>query len=1102
MTESERQIAVPAQYAIDGQVLKNPVRQLRRPVRLERVTLATRRVRRTDAHALERADGTAVLLIDRRVAPSDDVPELLYSKNPGPFVRGETSDLEADWLAPAALPPHRQTAEAAAVARDGVLASWSGRFQFREERRDGDAVAELGLRPPQIGALYGILAHWKVSSAPATVVMPTGTGKTETMLALLARERLHRLLVIVPTNALREQIGEKFITLGLLKTLGVLEADALHPVLGLLEHKPKTVEDVDAVFLRCNVIVTTMAIAGQCDEAVQKRMAGLCSHLFIDEAHHISARTWEGFRRHFAERPVVQFTATPFRNDGKHVDGRVVFNYPLKKAQAEGYFKPIRFSPVDELDRAEADAAIAEMALAQLAADRAAGHPHLVMARCADIARAVEVHAVYAALAAEHGPVLLHNKVPAAGAREALRRMRAGEARVVVCVDMLGEGFDLPELKIAAVHDPHKSLAITLQFTGRFTRTRPDLGDATMIANIADPGVGEALRDLYAEDADWNALLRDLSEGANTRQARRSEFLDAFEELPDAVSLRNIFPKMSAVVYRTTARRWRPERALSAMGSVEIHAGPTVNERHKVLLFITREHEGVPWGDVRDIRNTEWHLYLVHWDEAQRLLFINSSNNGSLHEDLAEAVGGDDVALIRGETVFRSLHNVNRLVLTNLGLSDLINERLRFSLHVGSDISDVLPEALRMNKRKSNLFALGYEEGARVSVGCSQKGRVWSMATATDLAAWVDWCHAVGAKLRDESISTAGVFRNVILPRTVKDRPALVPLLVDWPESFLQRPEDAIEIEIDGEAVLFCDAELRILDFSTEGPIRFRVVTPSKVADYAVRFGPNGVAYESDSPFEAWIKIGRTRRPLGEWFRQDAPAIRFENGAYLEHDEFFELPGSADRRPFDKSRIEVWDWAGVDLKKESQHTEKRTDSIQRRVLDRLLDGAADPQFPIVFDDDDAGEAADIVCIGVRGSRLVVHFYHCKFSGGAAAGARVDDLYAVCGQAQRSVHWRGDVPELLKHLRRREDGRRLKAARIGEPHVSRFERGDLRALRDIAKQAPLLIPEFKIFVVQPGLSRTAAVNKQLELLAATELYLMETSATPLGVIASA
>lgn len=1093
----DRRITLPAQYAVAGHVLQNPIRQLRRPALPESVTVVTTRVRRTEAAMLMRADGSEVILVNRRIPPVEGASELLYVKDDTPFLRGEANGIEGDWLSPASIKP-----DGVADMRDRVLASWSGSFQFREERREGDTVLETGLRPPQIGALFGILAHWKASAGPATVVMPTGTGKTETMLALFVRERLSRLLVIVPTNALREQIGEKFVSLGLLKGLGVVGPEALYPVVGFLEHKPKTPEEVDAVVRPCNVVVTTMAVAGQCDEAVQKRMAELCSHLFIDEAHHISARTWEAFRKRFADRPVVQFTATPFRNDGKHVDGRVVFSYPLKKAQAEGYFKPIVFTPVDELDPGEADLAIAEAALGQLAADRRNGFTHIVMARCADIARAQAVHAVYKALAPEHAPVLLHNKVPTAEAREALRRMRGGDARIVVCVDMLGEGFDLPELKIAAIHDPHKSLAITLQFTGRFTRTRSDLGNATMIANIADPGVDEALRDLYAEDADWNVLLRHLSERANTRQSRRSEFLNAFRDLPEALSLRNVFPKMSAVVYRTETRRWWPDRAITALGTAEVHAGPTVNERDKVVLIVTREHEGVPWGDVRDIRNTEWHLYLVHWDEARGLLFINSSNNGSLHEDLAKAVVGDDATLIRGETVFRSLHNVNRLVLTNLGLSDLINERLRFSMHVGPDISDVLPDALRMNKRKSNLFARGYENGMRVSVGCSQKGRVWSMTTAMDLSAWVDWCHAVGTKLCDESISTAAVFRNVILPKTVKERPDLVPLLVDWPESFLQRPEDAIEIEIDGEAVPFYDAELRIVNFTTDGPIRFRVVTPTKVADYVIRFGPTGVSYESDSPFEAQVTIGRRRRPLGEWFRQDPPAIRFENGAYLEHDEFFELPANSKRLPFDKDRIEAWDWTGVDLTKESQHREKRPDSIQRKVLDQLLSPAHVPHFSIIFDDDAAGEAADIVCIGIHDNRLMVHLYHCKFSGEAAAGARVDDLYAVCGQAQRSVHWRSDVPELLKHLRRREDARRQKTAKAGEAHVSRFERGDLRLLKDIARRAPALVPEFKIVIVQPGLSRAAAVNKQLELLGATEVYLMDTSAIPLGVIASA
>jgi superfamily II DNA or RNA helicase len=61
--------------------------------------------------------------------------------------------------------------------------------------------AQPGLRRPQIGALHAALAHATRSTDPATIVMPTGTGKTETMLALNANQRFERLLVVVrPTR--------------------------------------------------------------------------------------------------------------------------------------------------------------------------------------------------------------------------------------------------------------------------------------------------------------------------------------------------------------------------------------------------------------------------------------------------------------------------------------------------------------------------------------------------------------------------------------------------------------------------------------------------------------------------------------------------------------------------------------------------------------------------------------------------------------------------------------------------------------------------------------------------------------------------------------
>jgi hypothetical protein len=94
-----------------------------------------------------------------------------------------------------------------------------------------------------------------------------------------------------------------------------------------------------------------------------------------------------------------------------------------------------------------------------------------------------------------------------------------------------------------------------------------------------------------------------------------------------------------------------------------------------------------------------------------------------------------------------------------------------------------------------------------------------------------------------------------------------------------------------------------------------------------------------------------------------------------------------------------------------------------------------------------------------------------------------------------------VEELFKHLRRRDEVRKNRLGKAGAAHVTRFERGDLKALRELGKQAKLLMPELTVHIVQPGLSKDELNTKQLELLGATELYLMDTAAIQLQVIAS-
>ena len=54
--------------------------------------------------------------------------------------------------------------------------------------------------------------------------MPTGTGKTETMLSILIANQCNKLLVTVPSDALREQLYEKFVTLGVLHKFNIVSS--------------------------------------------------------------------------------------------------------------------------------------------------------------------------------------------------------------------------------------------------------------------------------------------------------------------------------------------------------------------------------------------------------------------------------------------------------------------------------------------------------------------------------------------------------------------------------------------------------------------------------------------------------------------------------------------------------------------------------------------------------------------------------------------------------------------------------------------------------------------------------------------------------------
>ncbi|HIG96006.1 hypothetical protein A3D62_02475 [Candidatus Kaiserbacteria bacterium RIFCSPHIGHO2_02_FULL_49_11] len=1032
------------------------------------------------------AENASILVIGPRgIAPDTHQRIIRFDETP---TRENIADLSTgEWVAHPRIEEVRANPSSPSV----VLESWDSSFSYKEEDPSNNIK---GLRSPQIGALHAIHAHWIVDDSTATVVMPTGTGKTETMLSTLLSKKCSKILVVVPTDALRNQIAEKFLSLGVLKTFGIVPESYQHPIVGILREMPVNMTELDSVFEASNVVVTTINIAGQLSKEMQAKMATHCEYLFIDEAHHIGAKTWKELKLAFKKNKILQFTATPFRNDNKAVDGKIIFKYPLKKALENGYFKKIKFDPVSEFDPEKSDKAIAEKAVTQLRADPA---NHILMARVETVARAREVFELYKGYT-EFNPVQIHTGIKSVKERKKIQAdLIAGRSRIVVCVDMLGEGFDLPELKIAAFHDIKKSLAITLQLAGRFTRARDDLGDPTFIANIADVKVREELKRLYEHEADWNALLEQIGEEAIGEQVSLQQFAAGFTGLPTDIPLQNLHPASSTVIYKTKCTDWDPEnfeRGMKGLGTVDkLFSG--INKEKKVLLVVTGKKVAVDWLKLPDVFNWAWELYIAYWNEDTKALYIHSSSNAGYFKSLAVALAGEDVELVQDDAVFRSLAGVKRLKLYNVGLRKQIGRLIRYTMQAGSDVEAGLDELLKRTSIKSNMFGAGYERGARTSIGCSRKGRVWSRRVI-NIDALVRWFDYIGSKVLDETIDPDEVLKGTLRPKIVGVRPAKVPVRIDWPEMFYLQPETDFVLMLGGTRVPLHLADIELKNTNDTGNLEFSIKSGEITSDFTLTLQENGdnktYEFSKNTRDEAKI-LYRGETALTEFFNENPPIFWFADGSSLEGNTYIELnetpPAIAD------NKVEVWDWQGTDIQAESQGVNKRQDSIQYKVIQKLV--AED--YEVVFNDDGSGEAADIVAIRtVEGTHkyIEVDLYHCKFSSAATAGARIGDLYVVCGQVQRSAYWKESAERLFTHLLRRNP------LKHNGQEVDRFEKGDQKILEKISRMSEVMEFRMNIHLVQPGVSKARMSDEQKKLLGITDHYLLETYELPFKVITSA
>lgn len=952
-----------------------------------------------------------------------------------------------------------------------------------------------GLRRSQIGAIHAISSHFTLRERPAVVVLPTGAGKTAVLMLTPYVLRATRVLVITQSRFVREQIAADFRALRTLKKAKALP-ETLEPPRVLENPRRMSTPAAWEAARDFDVVVSTPNATSPGMKGVAPPPADLFDLVLIDEAHHSAARTWNVLLDAFPQARAVLFTATPFRRDRKEIRGRHVYTYPIQRAFEDGIYGEMIYLPVQPMDGVTGDVALARETERVFREDATSGLTHVVMVRAESRNRADELAVIYAretSLSLE----VVHSQKSQRETEKVVKRLRDGELDGVICVNMLGEGFDLPKLKIAALHAPHRSLAVTLQFFGRFTRVNDDgVGDATFLAVPEE--IGSDLDELFKDSEAWGRRIRTIGQARIGVEVFRKEFIEEFEPNPAVVTDAAV---EDLSLYSFTL--FNHAKIFQVYGDVDLHAVPRlagfrtervwVNDPHATAAFLVREEVRPKWATTDGVDRVEHHLFVVHHDEQANLLFICATyREESIYREVASLFVSGHVQPLSLNRINRVLRSYRDLELFHVGMRNRATGTVAETYRqlAGSGVHHSIAKGDSALYHRGHVFGRGVTPSGVTTVGLSSLSKVWRLEQ-TKIPDLVQWLATLARDIENPAPFTTGIqLDHLDAGADLAAFPDEVVLAADWHE-VTYRTMPVLRMDTgDGTQVVasLLDTDL-VVDRSEASaeviPVTFTNGDRSTRLAFSLRPYP-AFRYLDDTQPRWAIQRSHRLVDLATYLTDHPLRFHLADGSLIQGGELF--VSRADELPFDvDARMIPMDWAaaGVDITREFGACAPPLVSIHDWLARELV--ASDAE--IVFYDHRSGECADFLTVGVdEKGEPVIRLYHCKGAGGRPSGERVDDLYDVCGQVTKSVQWRSRK-RLVPHVRKR-----LASG-------SRFLKGDLDQFgllvgTDVRFEFPL-----EIFAVQPGVAKGELAPKMATLLATVDRGLVSFGCKGLQLISS-
>lgn len=936
-------------------------------------------------------------------------------------------------------------------------------------------LGKPGFRPAQLAAIQSVTAHFFNSLTPAIVVMPTGSGKTTVAAALAFTLQAKRLLILTPSRLLREQVAEKFASLVDLEEIRALDILSDKPAVKTLVQRISQPAEWEAL-REFDVVVTTVNSISGIKNPVPDIPTDLFDLVIVDEGHHAPAATWARVLGRLENSRQVLLTATPFRRDAKEIRGKIIFSYDIRRAHEDGVFGNLAFRAAWPITGENADEAIARETREKFNEDRSAGLEHLVMVRVDSIERGRQLEAIYQKTG------LRLKFISGASALSTVKRttkeLRAGELDGVICVNMFGEGFDLPRLKIAALHSPHRSLAVTLQFIGRFARTTdPKIGRATFIAYPEEQD--NELQELWTSGAPWPDYIHNLSASKIEGETATREVLESFEvnvapELTD-LSLTAVQPYFHAKIFSC------PD-GVDLSTRIEMSFNETIvfkadSEAAGALVFITQATTKPRWITDTRLSNLNYELDIVHFNEEQKLLFICSSRKSVEHyRQLSSQFSLDRTLSLSSAAINRALNDVEGLQFFSVGMRkrQFGGRGESYRTLAGPSADRGVDEVDGQYYDRGHSFGEGRSEGKEITLGISSSSKIWSN-TVRLIPDFVAWCDALASKIGSGIAKPTGSgLDRLSAGEPLEEITERVLFGIFSAKTYLEPPIVFVgEQGAAEERGLLAEYEIEVLN-SDNRSIHFRL--RSEYLSWDGRFSLDQVPLISGyDASEEEPRVGGRHGdvPMSDYLTDLPPRFYTESMAAIEGASRFPVPLGSVR--LDEADFRLVNWAeqqvNIELEK-PQDIEVKGQSIFAWLEDELTKSAAE----FVFNDDGAGEVADYIAVENSAGAPVITLYHCKASSTGKPGSRVADLYDVCGQAVRCGVWIAG-----RKLLDRVD------YRIKSRGTNGIRKGSLDALRQAFAPERRQNVRFRLVIVQPGLSLKKLREGPHQLLVATKSY---------------